>query len=77
MNNRKKILKSLAKETTSKETVPNTYSEQMRQLNKDGDYEKREKFMKCFKETFDRAMNDSLENHQEIALLSAKKEIDA
>jgi len=54
-----------------------TYSSIMRNLNKDGDEEKRLAFMKSFKEAFDNAMSQSLDDAQSVALLEAQQEIDA
>lgn len=51
-----------------------TYSSVMRDLN-NGDKKRRLNFMKKFKETFDEAFDDGLENPEEIALLAAIKEI--
>ena len=74
MSNRKENLTQLVR---LMEEPTATYSSIMRDLNKDGDKDKRLAFMKSFKQAFDNAMNQSLENAQSIALLEAKQEIDA
>lgn len=73
--NRKFFLQKLA-ETSSQEDV-STFSSVMRELNKEKDLVKRDKFIKAFKEAFDEAFNQGLEDHQSIALIKAKQEIDA
>jgi len=51
-----------------------TFSAVMRKLNKD-EPEKVQEFMKAFKKAFDDAIEDKLDDHQNIALLQAKKSI--
>lgn len=74
-NTRKKQLNFLSK--LAKEEDTSTYSSTMRDLNKKKEFDKRKIFMKAFKKAFDDAMNQSLDDHQMIALLEAKQEIDA
>ena len=53
--------------------VTSTYSSTMRDLNKENNINKTIQFMKAFKEAFDNAMEEGDENHQEVALLEAKR----
>lgn len=62
----------LAKEVQEEET--STYSAMMREINKNQP-EIREEFMRKFKDAFDRAMEQNLEDHQTIALMEAKKSL--
>ena len=68
--NRKKelfmVLSSVAEST-------DTYSSVLRELNKNDDVEKRTLFMKKFKEAFDNAMDQDLDDHEDIALNEARK----
>jgi len=59
----------------SVEESADTYSSVLRELNKEDDTEKRKRFMKKFKDAFDKAIDKDPDNHQEIALVSAKKSI--
>lgn len=52
-----------------------SYSYIMRQLRK-GDKERRIEFQKIFKEAFDRALLEDVENPAEVALMVAMKAID-
>jgi len=74
MSKRKENLKSILKIA---EESSSTYSSIMRDLNKNGDEDKRKTFMMSFKKTFDDAMSQSLDDPQSVALLAAQQEIDA
>lgn len=74
MSKRKEKLQSILKVA---EESSSTYSSIMRDLNKDGDEDKRKAFMMSFKKTFDDAMGQSLDDPQSVALLAAQQEIDA
>ena len=52
-----------------------SYSQVMRKLNKDNDKERLENFMKCFKETFDQADNESLDEPDKVALIESLQAI--
>ena len=58
---------------TEKETT-NTFSAAMRKLNKK-EPEKVTEFLRAFKEAFDDAMEEGVDDHQNVALLQAKKSI--
>lgn len=58
---------------TAEET--STYSAMMRELNKKKDPALREEFMKKFKDAFDKAMEEELEDAQTLALMEAKKSL--
>lgn len=62
----------IAKQSQEEET--STYSAMMREINKNRP-EIREEFMRKFKDAFDRAMEENLEDHQTIALMEAKKSL--
>lgn len=70
MNRKRAFIKIMEKEETS------TYSAFMRKLNKESP-DKVKEFMKVYKDAFDEAMEEELENHQNVALLKAKQEINA
>ena len=52
-----------------------TYSAMMRELNKKKNPELREEFMRKFKDAFDQAMEQELEDAQTLALMEAKKSL--
>lgn len=60
---------------TEKPNVDLSYSYIMRQLRK-GDKDKLYKFQKEYKDTFDKALFEDIENPEEIALLSGMAAID-
>ncbi len=68
MDRRRALLTILA----STEESVDTYSSAMRELNKD-DSEKIKLFMGKFKDVFDDALEQGLDNHQDEALVEAKK----
>jgi hypothetical protein len=76
MSNRKENLERILRLAEESDATA-TYSSIMRDLNKDGDTEKRTAFMKSFKESFDKAMSQSLDDAQGVALLEAQQEVDA
>ena len=56
----------------SDKEITETFSGVMRELNKE-DKEKALTFLRGFKDAFDEAMEEGLEDHQNLALLQAKK----
>lgn len=71
--NRFNYFLSLANKTDLKPEL--SYSSIMRTLRKDKD-ERKLKFQKTFKDAFDRALDEQLEEPEKIALLAAVKKID-
>lgn len=71
MMTRKEKLKIIASDV---DECTSTYSAFMRKLNKENPNLMKD-FMRSFKDAFDAAMNERLENHQGVALLKAKQEI--
>ena len=65
-NSNHNILQKLAEETID------TYSSIMRDLNKN-DKNKRKSFMQEFKLAFDSAINEGVENPEQVALMQAKQ----
>lgn len=62
--------------TNPEPEVVSTYSAHMRNLKKENPGSM-EEFMMHYKEAFDNAMEEELENHQNVALLKAKQETNA
>ena len=56
------------------EEVTETFSAAMRKLNKD-EPKKVQEFMKALKEALDEALEEGVDDHQNIALLQAKKSV--
>ncbi len=74
MMNRKESFIKIMTDPEPEDT--STYSAYMRKLKKDNP-ESMEEFMRHYKEAFDAAMEEDLENHQNVALLKAKQESNA
>lgn len=72
MRRRTAILTKVAETLESTDT----FSAAMRSLHKKDPSQAKE-FLKAFKEAFDEAMTQNLEDHQEVALLQAKQKINA
>jgi hypothetical protein len=72
-----KVLCALAAVTDAEHPrVDLSYTYVMRKLRKEGDPEKVRKFQVVFKNTFDRALDEDLEDPAELALMQAIKHID-
>lgn len=71
MSNRRKAFEKIL---ATKEDA-STYSSALRGMNKKNSNDTIP-FMKAYKDAFDEAMEEALEDHQNIALLKAKQEIE-